>query len=281
MSFSYSLQAIADIETGDYSFTLSASCMELIKHIETNLLSKRIKSQPQWEILRTTKQPVDIVPVKISNEDIVRSTMNKLSDQTFLENVDILLKLLRSSPADLHDIIFDISCTNRFLSKLYADLYATIFTEIPEIKPLFTLKINSAMAAFIDFHENIEEEWDYDEICKRNEENENKRSMAQFLIHLRDNGIFKEDNIVNITRSLLESIIAFSSKPNFEQSIDVAVELFAIFYNKKLMEKETLAVDGKKVNFMKTLGRIAKTPRSGFTSMSSRSLFKFMDLVGL
>lgn len=313
MMYCYTLKDIQEIERAGYDYRIDDTTLELLDKIKTNLstISKRNKSQPQWEILRVKPKKVaaiasasaaasvphstnKIFKASVSEttdiNDLVRSILNKLSEQSFLENVDTLLPLAKSNP-DLHDTVFVICSTNRFFSKLYADLYTTLLNDIPAWKPLLKTKMHDMMQQFtVLFQPNVsvppDEDPDFDsetyeEICKRNLENETKKSIAQFIVHLRTNGCLSGVYLTSISESLLMFILSYAKQENYDQSIDIVVEILAIFYDPTLMEKTTLTIDGNPVAFNKMIKTMAKSKKSNFKSLSTRSIFKFMDMAGM
>ena len=97
-----------------------------------------------WETLRTFQATKIEERVGINSEiDNIRSHLNKLSDKNYIDIRNKIMDIIdnvfnnNESPEDIKRVsltIFEIASTNRFYSKMYADLYCDIITNY-EIDP--------------------------------------------------------------------------------------------------------------------------------------------------
>ena len=292
MSYTYSVQELLDLEkspSSSSSSKLDQVTIDLLQQIHQALTtSKRSKTQPNWESLRTKPAVkragggggAPAAPPPSSPTDIVRSTLNKLSEASYLDNLETLLSTLRSNPTQtqpLHELMFDICSTNRFFSKLYADVYTAVLAEMPPLQLMFLDKMPIVLDLFDHlFQLNLDEEENYEEFCARGEINENKRSMAQFCLHMNENGVLEDLYVIQFCQLLLEKILELIPLENYTQSIDIAVEILTILYNPKKMQK--VSVRGQRVGFNEKIKSLARSKKSQFSSLTTRSLFKLMDL---
>lgn len=291
MSRCFSLKDIIDIDNDGYVYRLDESTIDLLAQISHSLSSsaKRVRSQPQWESLRIKPKQREEKPTGAIYDanDVLRSTLNKLTEKTFLENVDKIVDIFKTNKSQteqLNDTLFEMCNTNRCFSKLYADLYTTIINEVPSVKAIFSTKLPFCIELMTTrFDRNIDDETEsYEEICKRSEANDYTRNMACFFVHLHTNGIVANQTIVETCCAILLQILTFLQQPDYHQSIDLAVDILEIFYIPKLLEKTTVTIDGKKTKVKSVLQKLAETENiSDFKSLSNKTLFKLMDIVGL
>jgi len=283
MAFVYSIREILDIEN-TVDFTLPPETIELFQQLASSLQSKKANAR-QWDNVRKQKEPVK-VEVKTS-PDIIHGTLNRLSDKNYLEILDVILKILKQTSHDelcaLNELIFDISSRNRFFSALYANLYAGIIKENTAVAEFFNRKMQDIEQSFFIFFENIStEEEEYDAMCKRLEDNEKIISLAQFLVNLNKNGTIKNSKIVCLASNILDSIMILISKDSYDQCIDHLTEIFFIFYDPKKMKnvKFTVGINkGQEIN--KIIETLAKAKKSNYKSLTNKSIFKFMDIIGI
>ena len=105
-----------------------------------------------WDALRnfqTTKiEERDGINGEIDN---IRSELNKITDKNFVDKRDKIMDIINnvitnnSTPEDINRVstaIFDIASTNRFYSKMYADLYSDIITKYEIMKSVFEDSLN-------------------------------------------------------------------------------------------------------------------------------------------
>ena len=88
-----------------------------------------------WEALRTFQSTKIEERDGINGEiDNIRSELNKITDKNFMDKRDKIMDIIgviinNSTPEDVKRVsmaIFEIASTNRFYSKMYADLYSDL-----------------------------------------------------------------------------------------------------------------------------------------------------------
>ena len=105
----------------------------------------------EWESLRTFQTTKIEQKVGIGAEiDQLRLLLNKLKDKTYLDIREKIINkinaLVESEEFSLEDsekisvTIYDISSTNKFYSKIFADLYAELVTTYSWLRPNFDSK---------------------------------------------------------------------------------------------------------------------------------------------
>jgi hypothetical protein len=103
------------------------------------------------------------------------------------------------------------------------------------------------------------------------------------------NGIIDSKNILSILKNLLENVLTRIKQENNKNEVDELTENIAILYNKniiQLFEKHyqtsisdcaDLYVNGDTI--VQTIKKLSEIKVKCYPSMSSKTIFKFMDMV--
>jgi len=254
--------------------------------------SMEIVNDGDWESLRSfqaTKMEVKIgLDAKI---DTIRTYLNKLSDKNYIdmrnkiiETIDMLLlegndgsELIRIS-----SILFEIASTNRFYSKIYADLYSDLIIKYNIMKTTFEENLEKFTALFNTI-EYVDPGVNYDKFCEINKSNEKRKSLAAFYINLMNNGIIPTQKIMVITSNLLSQVYDFISQDNKKNEVDELTENIFILYKKEMYEDDEgddyEQIDGNTIS--EVIEKIAKSKVKDYKSLTNKSLFKFMDMIDM
>ena len=219
--------------------------------------------------------------------DTIRAMINKMTDKNCVDIkskiVEIIEKLvLENTDTDLSIIganIFEIASSNRYYSKIYAELYAELSSRFQFIK----IKYQENFDNFSELFNNIEyvdSNVNYDKFCENNKKNEKRKSLASFYINLMNCGVISKSEIIIITRNLLAKIYEYLSLDNKKNEIEELTENLAILYNKSLYENEMYdLIDGLTINGI--IEKIANSKVKDYKSLTNKALFKFMDLIDM
>lgn len=244
-----------------------------------------------WDLIKTfqttkieTKTGID------ADFDTIRTTINKMTDKNYSDMrnkiIEIIQKLiLENSESALNVIgenIFDIASSNRFYSKIYADLYSDLSSKFEFIKEQFLQNLKR----FTDLFNNIEyvdSNVNYDRFCEINKINEKRKSLAAFYINLMYCGVISKNEIQLITRNLLAKIYEYISVENKKNEVEELTETIAILYKKDLYEKDDDVSYEKIEGFtiLEIIEKIANSKVKDYNSLSNKALFKFMDLIDM
>ena len=247
-----------------------------------------------WESLRTFQATKIEERVGINSEiDNIRSQLNKLSDKNYIDVRNKIMDIIdnifsnNESPEDIKRVsstIFEIASTNRFYSKMYADLYCDIITKYEIMKEVFKDSLSQFFELF-NVIEYVDPSVDYDKFCKINKDNEKRKALGAFFINLSLNGIIPNLTIVNITRTLLFQIYSFISQENKKNEVDELTENIALFYKKEFYEDEDddsveyELIDGFTIS--EIIKKIAHSKVKDYKSLTNKSIFKFMDMIDM
>lgn len=249
-------------------------------------------SNEDWELLRTFQSTKLEEKSDIDSQiDNIRVNLNKLSDKNYIDIrnkiINIIDNLLSESidceeMSRVSSIIFDIASTNRFYSKIYADLYSDLSTKYDIMKNIF----ENNFKKFIDLFNTIEyidPKVNYDKFCEINKTNEKRKALASFYLNLMHNGIIDKNQIMVITRNLLEQIYNFILQDDKKNEVDELAETVAILYNKGIYQHDE-GVDYMKIEgftISEIIIKIANSKVKDFNSLTNKTLFKFMDLIDM
>lgn len=249
-----------------------------------------------WETIRSFQVTNIEQHIGVDAEmDKIRNCLNKLTDKTFTDMktqiIDILNSLEDISTEEMTrigNIIFEIASNNKFYSKLYADIYTELIRSFDIMEQIFQVNYNTYLLLF-DNIEYVDSEKDYNKFCIINKQNESRRAISTFFINLSLNGIIDSKNILSILKNLLETVLTKIKQENNKNEVDELTENIAILYNKniiQLFEKHyqtsisdcaDLYVNGDTI--VQTIKKLSEIKVKCYPSMSSKTIFKFMDMV--
>ena len=241
-----------------------------------------------WESIRsfqTTKmEERDGIDGEI---DIIRSYLNKISDKNYNDFRDKIINaidnVINGTPENIRLVstsIFDIASTNRFYSKLYADLYTEIIKKYDVMKGSFEESL-SRFSELFNCIEYIDPKVDYDKFCKINKDNEKRKALGAFFINLSINGIIPTLTIINITRTLLSQIHMYISEENKKNEVDELTENVALFYKKDFYERDIAYELIEGYTITEIIEKISHSKVKDFKSLTNKTIFKFMDMIDM
>jgi hypothetical protein len=265
--------------------TLSSEIKPQLSHLKRkkNNRNAEIINNEEWETMKsfqTTKiEQKQGVNAQI---DIIRSHLNKLTDKTYL---DIRLKVFeiingisKQDIVNVSLIIFEIASTNRFYSKLYADIYSDLIDNYETMREVVDESLSKFSALFNDI-QYVDPSVDYDKFCEINKNNEKRKSLATFFLNLTINNVIPKQKIIQIMWILLEQINNFISLENKKNEVDELAENISILFKKELYENETTnyLINGSTI--IEIINKIANSKAKDYKSLTSKTIFKFMDMV--
>lgn len=245
-----------------------------------------------WESIRTF-QPTKMAVKSGFDEtlDKIRLHLNKITDKTFIDIREKIIDLIRTIPeeyktdeniAKLSQSVYDISSTNKFYSKLFADLYAELLTEFPFLKSVFD-KAFSLYEEQFNHIEYVDADTNYDQFCEMNKLNERRRANTQFYVNLGLNGFISPLSIARILKHLVQLILDMVKLPNKKNEVDEITENIALLYNTDLLDvaedDSQYSDDELYINEMEIPEVLTIFTNTKFPSLSNKSTFKYMDIL--
>jgi len=248
-----------------------------------------VLNDDDWETLRTFQTTKIEQKVGLDAQiDLIRSHLNKMSDKSYIDMrnkiVDLLDQLIsegisREDMMRVSTTIFDIASTNRFFSKLYADLYSDLINKYDIMKEIFTNCFESFMELFNNI-EYVDADKDYDKFCKINKDNERRKALSAFFVNLMKNEIINASDLKALLCNLMRQLVESIKEENKKNIVDELTENIALLYSKTLFDEEEqdeYLIDGSPI--LETITKLANSKVKMYPSLSNKSIFKFMDMI--
>lgn len=252
-----------------------------------------------WESIRTFQTTKIEQKIGIDNDiDQIRLLLNKLTDRTFLdmrekiiEKIDKITTLennleenaLEEYYKKIGNMIYETASTNKFYSKIFADLFAELISKYVWLKQIFDDKYNNIMEQYKNIL-YIDPDEDYDKFCDMNKVNEKRKAVTSFFVNLSLNGIVEKIYIVKILKDLLVIVMNLITEQNRKNEVDELTENIAILFNKDIIESvdnhdSELFINNKTI--IETITMLAKCKAKDYVSLSNKAIFKYMDLIDM
>ncbi len=250
-----------------------------------------IVNDEDWDSVRTFQTTKIEAKTGIEGDfDSIRSFINKMTDKNYIDMrgkiTDVINKIVSENcDTDLSNIgtnIFEVASSNRYYSKIYADLYTDLSAKYAFIREKYQENLKQFIGLFNKI-EYVDPNENYDRFCEINKMNEKRKSLATFYVNLMTNGIITEAEIKQITRNLLANIYEFISQDNKKNEVEELTETVALLYKKELYENDE-GNDYEKINgftINEIIEKIANSKVKDFKSLTNKSLFRFMDLIDM
>ena len=262
------------------------------KHISGN----RNSTDEMWEHTPQFKATVIVKKEgteKTMNE--IRICLNKISAKNYETNRDIIIQLINnvldihntqteeeSNEAKTTDIqkiahtIFDIASTNKFFSEIYAQLYK----ELMEKFTMFGDILNSFLDRFTENMKNIkyvDPNTNYDEYCNYNKTNDSRKAMSVFIVNLMKKGVLPIELVLNLIIDTQKILFEYLEEVNRTNDVDEITEnvFLLITTSSAELKNEELW----KTIIMENVKTLSQYKAKDKPSISSRAIFKYMDIV--
>ena len=195
-------------------------------------------------------------------------------------------------------ILFDIASTNKFFSKIYAQLYLELMEEFA----LFQEIVDTFIEGFIlklQTIQYVDPDKDYDGYCKYTKQQDERKAMTGFLVHLAVGYLaVKGDDkaaaekaaaekasemaakLCQIVAELTEKVVGLIDKESSANEVEEITEILFLFFSvggKTLMEEWKKGADWEEGVSDKFVF-LSKQKVKEHPSLSSRALFKFSDI---
>ena len=248
-------------------------------------------SSEEWNTIRTFQTTKFEQKSGIDGEiDYIRLLLNKLTDKTFLDMREKIVERLNkicteySNEEDyskVGNIIYEFCSTNKFYSRVFADLFAELCSQYEWVMLIFNEKYADIMSQYSDIC-YVDSEKNYDGFCDMNKNNDRRRSVTTFLMSLANNGFIKKSDVAKILKNLLELVYNMIDKPENKNEVDELTENIAILFNKGIIDEVNINSKELRVNgqtIIEIINSLANSRVKDHQSLSNKTIFKFMDLI--
>lgn len=237
-----------------------------------------------WETLRTFQPTKMEVKVGIDAElNEIRLLLNKITDKTYLDIREKLIAKINTIGEEhiprLAETLYESCSTNKFYSKIFADMFAELSSQYKWLHDLFLVKQEAIMSIYTNIR-YVDSDKDYDGFCEMNKENEKRRAITTFYTNLSLNGFIEKRFIVRLLNDILNTIRSLIEIADKKNEVDELTEVVSLLYDKDMIDVEE---DGFSIvndnNIMDTITHLAQSKPKDYVSLSNKSIFKFMDLI--
>lgn len=254
-----------------------------------NNKSMEVLNDEDWDSIKTFQTTKIESKIGIDADfDLIRSYINKMTDKNYLDMTNKIIEIIEKLVSEISENelsgigtnIFEIASSNRYYSKIYAELYTNLSSKFEFIKSKYEENFNRFTELF-DNIEYVDSNENYDKFCEINKINEKRKSLATFYMNLMLTGVISREDIIKITRNLLEKIYTFISMENKKNEVEELTENIAILYKKDLYKDDDdyELINGFTIN--EVVEKIANSKVKDYKSLTNKSLFKFMDLIDM
>uniref|UniRef100_A0A6C0CP56 MIF4G domain-containing protein n=1 Tax=viral metagenome TaxID=1070528 RepID=A0A6C0CP56_9ZZZZ len=227
--------------------------------------------------------------------DNINIALNKLSSKNYDTQRDIIINNLRNSMDFSYssseersehlkviiNSVFSTASSNRFHSKLYAN----IFQEIIVLDKCFNDILTQYLSAFsnglkeIQYVNSIE---DYEKYCYINRKNDIRKASTVFLVHLMTVGVVPILKILNTIVSIQTLVLEYIEQDNKVNEVEELSEIMYLFLKEGKEKFEECKGEWIwKFMIKKNIETLSKYSKKDKKSLSSRAIFKYMDMIKL
>jgi hypothetical protein len=278
---------------GSHSFSKTSSrgspqtddlSWENVRNFKTTKLEKKEGIDKKINDIRICLNKISAKNYDTQKETIFQHIQSCLNEEEEEEDPDTSISsesVRKEALQKVATAIFDIASTNKFFSEIYAKLYKSLI----EISPVFHEILDSFVMHFMDSLQEIkyvDPNIDYDAFCAYNKQNDKRKASAIFMIHMMKVDILAISQVVPILSNLVVKIEENMETANRLNEVEEMTEVLFLFLQEGFTflfhaTSERIEIDSifAKIRTFATY-KIKDKP-----SLSSRVIFKYMDLVGI
>jgi hypothetical protein len=251
----------------------------------------------EWAVLRNFKTTEIISHNNAIDKviDNIRMSINKMTDENKTERIEEIKKYLCDIKSNenydenickISKIVFDIACSNKFYSRMYALLLSELITVCPEMKSIFDTNLSEYLKLYEKI-EYIDANIDYDKFCVVNKINENRRALSAFMFNLVDQKIIANIIIHNLLDNMKYKVDTMlkQSDPHKKYIIDETMENIMIFItskNAQTLVLETYENKSELLSYIKMISLMnISNNKATYPGLSSKLIFKCEDILDI
>lgn len=253
-----------------------------------------------WETVRTVFKTTVIE--KANDEGVdkliqdIRSCINKISSKNYdkqstniIEYIDKCVENKDESSETnnkenlkkIANFIFSVASTNKF----YVDLYATLYVELIEKYDVFQELLLNYLNTYVNTLKDlraVDPNQNYELYCQYIKQNEMRRASSVFIVRLVEKGKIPVLRLLNIMVSFQEqSNEMIKTDDNDNDVHEIAETLYLFIQEGKKVFNECKDEWIWKFVILPHVQNMCQSKTKGFKSVSSRTLFKYMDIQDL
>jgi len=249
--------------------------------------SSRNPTSEDWEMMRnfkTTKIEAKVGVEKTIND--IRIMLNKMSTANYakqsaaiFDEVGKYMDHSDSLPENIEKIamaIFSIASSNKFYSEIYAELYRELVEKFQVFGEILT-KFVAGFLETIATIEYVDPDVNYDEFCRVNKTNDNRKATSAFIVNLMKKGLIEQSEVARILAVLVDMVLAYIGEEGRIHVIEEITENVFIFVSTSHAELKSTSEWVNTV--VPAVKKLSSAKPADHKSMSNRIMFKYMDML--
>ena len=233
------------------------------------------------------EKPVDGIEKWIQD---IRVCINKMSLKNYENQKTAILGLLEKCLADqpnaqqdenfkkIADFVFSVASSNIFFASIYASLFAELMEKYKIFNDLLRDYLNSYVSS-VNKLKYVDPDENYDEYCLYNKENDMRKANAVFIIHLVKQNALPAMRVLTIITSFQELTTQYIEEDNRIHEVEEISEILYLFLKEgKCVFQECKAEFIWKFLIIPNIEKVVKFKKGDKKSLSTRSIFKYMDI---
>lgn len=265
-----------------------------VNNVRRNKMGGNVKkSEEDWETIRNFKPTLR--EKKEGNEKIltdIRVCLNKISNKnyelqrdTILEHINLLVIENSINACEenedkinvltIANYIFETASNNKFYSEIYADLYNDLIKKYHIFGDIIDGLLQKYKESIYNIN-YIDPAVDYNKHCEYNKSNDKRKAISLFVINLMKKHLLKPDYIVGLITDFQEIVFKYIEEENKTNEVEEITENLFILITNCNVDCKSMS-EWKDV--VKNVNTITALKSKDKPSITSRSLFKFMDIL--
>jgi len=246
---------------------------------------RRNDSHEDWNAVRNFKTTV--IEKKEGLEKTLndmRACLNKISAKNYDGQKDQIISLIEDIKShtdneigSVAQSIYEIASNNKFNSLIYAGLYKELVSAFPELVCPFDAFVSSFVDSIIKIS-SVDPNTDYDKYCEYNKLNDRRKAISTFLSNLVKVEYLSYNRLIDIVVGLQNTILESIDIENKSNEVDEITENVYIFIT---MLHSDLKSHQEWDKVIENVHKCASMKAKDKKSLSSRAVFKYMDIVDM
>jgi hypothetical protein len=261
-------------------------------YIKTPIFKKRKDFGQQqddgndWASIRSFNKTVVVDEERNENEVVIsemKKQLNKLTNDNYDVIRDKIFEILYNHDVnnkcmdEINEVIFAISSGNAFFANVYARFMKDMIGKYESMREVFESHLNGVMNRFDSVRCGNPDE-NYDEFCRINKENDERRALVGFFVQLCIIGMVHVDKIVDIFYKLYDMVEKERmNKASMSKIEEVVTTIFGLVSGSMSFIKS----HEKYSDIVEKVNAIANINKKANPGLSNKAIFKMLDLVDI
>jgi hypothetical protein len=265
--------------------TATANVMNVYSESEWTkeiVFNKRIETKKEGPNNTYTELKLAFNKLTLNNYDTIMNTIKGLVEQLIdNEQSDDEEREETGSPYDkIFTIFSNIICQTK-----NSDVYVKSFKELIGKYPTFVSNLDGFINEYYTSYENmvdVNPSADYEKYCILTKNNEQRRNKSGFIMGLYNDNLLKVDELVELLKWCLTRVLQGVNEEGNTLLVEELSENIYIIVNSLVNKKEFIEDEEKRWDEVKEMiYTCAKLKANDTKSLSSRIIFKYMDVVDI